>query len=153
MTEPGTIMRHRKLTFALAIAGGLAGTASHAGAATHPRSEHLRTAERPLFAEEGLASWYATGFAGRKTASGERFDPHAMSAAHRTLPFGTVVRVTNLRNGRTVEVRINDRGPAARRSARRILDLSKDAAVALGMTAAGVAKIRIVALASDQRGG
>ena len=146
-------MLNHKLTLALAIIGGLAAGAPHAGATTHPRSERALAAERPVFAQVGLASWYAAGFTGRRTASGERFDPHAMSAAHRTLPFGTMVRVTNLRNGRTVEVRINDRGPAARRSARRILDLSKEAAAALGMAKAGVAKIRIVALASDQRGG
>jgi rare lipoprotein A len=78
----------------------------------------------------GLASWYGPRFHGRRTASGERFDMHAYTAAHRTLPFGTVVRVRSLVNGRTVEVRINDRGPFLRK---RVIDLSRGAAEALGL--------------------
>jgi len=142
-------MLNQKFTRALAIAGALALAAPRADASSVGRSPMT---ERPTFTQEGLASWYGQGFIGRKTASGERFDARAMSAAHRTLPLGTIVRVTNLRNGRTVEVRINDRGPVIRAKTRRILDLSKSAAAALGMAHAGVAKIRIVALASDQRG-
>jgi rare lipoprotein A len=78
----------------------------------------------------GLASWYGPGFHGRRTASGERFDMHGLTAAHRTLPFGTVVRVQSQVNGRTVDVRINDRGPFL---ARRVIDLSRGAAEALGL--------------------
>ena len=67
--------------------------------------------ERPQFVQTGVASWYGSGFEGGKTASGERFDPNDMTAAHRTLPFGTMVRVTNLRNNRSIDVRIINRGP------------------------------------------
>ena len=82
----------------------------------------------------GLASWYGPRFHGRPTASGERFDMHAYTAAHRSLPFGTVVRVHSQVNGRTVEVRINDRGPHLKH---RIIDLSRAAALALGLVQAG----------------
>lgn len=89
----------------------------------------------PAFAQCGGASWYALT---SKTASGERMNPAAMTAAHRTLPFGTKLRVTNKRNGRTVVVRINDRGPFVRG---RILDLSKAAAAKLGFIRAGHTKV------------
>ncbi|MCB1494017.1 MAG: septal ring lytic transglycosylase RlpA family protein [Rhodobiaceae bacterium] len=88
----------------------------------------------------GGASWYGPGFQGRKTASGERFNMHGMSAAHRTLPFGTKLRVKNLRNGRSVIVRVNDRGPFVRG---RVIDLSKGAATKLGMMKTGTARVRI----------
>jgi rare lipoprotein A len=140
---------NRNFTVALAFVGALALGAPPAAASKGVRAVG---AEHPTFVQEGIASWYGQGFVGRKTASGERFDARAMCAAHRTLPLGTIVRVTNLRNGRTVEVRINDRGPVTRARTRRILDLSRSAAAALGMAHAGVAKIRIVALASDQGG-
>ena len=81
----------------------------------------------PASASGGMASWYAHG---RKTANGERFNPGAMTAAHRSLPFGTHVRVTNRTNGRSVVVRINDRGPFVRG---RIIDLARAPARALGM--------------------
>ncbi len=92
------------------------------------------------FIQVGLASWYGNGHAGHKTASGELFDPNAMTAAHRTLPMGAIVRVTNVENGRTVTVRINDRGPE---DTSRIIDLSRAAADALGFRASGVAKVRL----------
>jgi rare lipoprotein A len=82
--------------------------------------------------QSGKASWYGPGFHGRRTASGERFNTHAHTAAHRSLPFGTMVRVTSQRNGRSVVVRINDRGPFVRG---RIIDLSKASALALGINA------------------
>jgi rare lipoprotein A len=82
----------------------------------------------------GIASWYGKRFHGRRTASGERFDMHALTAAHRTLPFGTVVRVTSLVNGRTVDVRINDRGPHLKQ---RVIDLSQAAARVLGLLESG----------------
>src|SRR5215210_4970872 len=80
--------------------------------------------------QRGAASWYGPGFHGRKTASGETFNANAMTAAHRTLPFGSKVRVVNERTGRSVVVRINDRGPFHRG---RIIDLAKAPAQALGM--------------------
>jgi len=95
------------------------------------------------YSAEGTASWYGARHQGRRTASGERFDHNALTAAHRTLPFGTRVRVTNLRNRRSVVVRINDRGPHARA---RIIDLSRKAAQNLGMLHAGVAPVRVETL-------
>ena len=81
--------------------------------------------------ESGIASWYGGRFHGRKTASGEAFDMHALTAAHPKLPFGSWVRVRNLGNGRSVDVRINDRGPYIKR---RIIDLSRAAARVLGVS-------------------
>ncbi len=96
-----------------------------------------------LFADpqmEGLASWYGGKFHGRLTSSGEVFDTNEMTAAHRTLPFGTVVKVTNEDNGRTAIVKINDRGPFV---GGRIIDLSRAAAVELGMVGQGVARVSL----------
>jgi rare lipoprotein A len=90
--------------------------------------------------EVGMASYYGREHDGRRTASGEVFDMNGMTAAHRTLPFGTRVRVTNLANGRQVMVRINDRGPFRRG---RIVDLSYAAARKLGIVGRGVAKVRV----------
>ena len=87
-------------------------------------------ATETLAGQRGVATWYGPGFAGRRTASGERFNPQAMTAAHRTLPFGTRVTVTNERTGRSVIVRINDRGPFGHG---RVIDLSKGSAEALGI--------------------
>ncbi|MWV15560.1 septal ring lytic transglycosylase RlpA family protein [Pseudomonas sp. L-22-4S-12] len=92
---------------------------------------------------EGQASWYGAKHHGRKTASGERFDQNALTAAHRQLPFGTRVKVTNLRNGKQVAVRINDRGPYSRG---RLIDVSRAAAEQLDMLRQGVAPVRIEAL-------
>tara|TARA_R110002096_G_scaffold299503_6_gene494197 strand:- start:98894 stop:99355 length:462 start_codon:yes stop_codon:yes gene_type:complete len=94
----------------------------------------------------GKASWYGGKYHGRKTASGERFNKNALTAAHRTLPFGTRVRVTNLGNKKSVVVRITDRGPFGRRE--RIIDVSEAAAIALGMKSAGVVRIRLQVLSS-----
>jgi len=91
-------------------------------------------------AQTGKASYYKHG---SRTANGERFNPHGLTAAHRTLPFGTKVLVTNLKNGKSVIVRINDRGPHVKG---RIIDLSYGAAKAVGLTAMGVAQVKIVAL-------
>ena len=84
--------------------------------------------------DRGIASWYGPGFQGRRTASGERFDMHALTAAHPSLPFGTVVRVESVATGRSVDVRINDRGPHIKQ---RIIDLSRAAADSLGLLEAG----------------
>jgi rare lipoprotein A len=88
----------------------------------------------------GQASWYGEPHHGRKTASGEAYDMHALTAAHRTLPLGTRLLVTNLNNGKTVEVRVNDRGPVV---AARIVDLSYAAARALGAIGAGVIPVNL----------
>lgn len=90
--------------------------------------------------QSGKASYYADKFQGRKTASGETFRQNRMTAAHQTLPFGTKVKVTNLDNGRTIKVRVNDRGPFV---SGRIIDLSKKAARKLGMVQSGVANVKI----------
>ncbi|UKP00050.1 septal ring lytic transglycosylase RlpA family protein [Nostoc sp. UHCC 0870] len=92
---------------------------------------------------QGIASFYGRGFHGRPTATGERFNSEAMTAAHRSLPFGTRVRVTNTRNGRSVVVRINDRGPYIRG---RVIDLSTGAARMIGMIGSGVAPVKIEVL-------
>ncbi|CAN5916699.1 septal ring lytic transglycosylase RlpA family protein [soil metagenome] len=88
----------------------------------------------------GTASWYGKELAGHKTASGERFDPQKLTAAHRTLRFGTQVRVTRVKTGKSVTVRINDRGPFSKT---RIIDLSEAAARTLGMIDAGVTKVEL----------
>lgn len=93
------------------------------------------------FVQEGLAVWYGPGFHGRRTASGEVYDMHALTAAHPTLPFGTRVRVTNLQNGRSVVVRINDRGPFG---GRYIIDLSYAAARAIGALSATRVRVESV---------
>ena len=91
----------------------------------------------------GEASWYGPGFYGNRTASGEIYRPGTMTAAHRTLPFGTKVRVTNLWNGRTAVIRINDRGPFLDH---RVIDLGHGAASHLGLTASGIAQVKLEVL-------
>lgn len=91
-------------------------------------------------AQCGGASWYGPGFHGRKTASGARFNQNAMTAAHKTLPLGTVVKVTNQKTGKSIRVTINDRGPFVKG---RIIDLSKAAAESLGTRRSGVARVCI----------
>jgi len=93
--------------------------------------------------ESGIASYYADRLHGRRTASGERYDRNAYTAAHRRLPFGTNVQVTRLDNGETVTVRINDRGPFVKG---RVIDLSYTAAKKLGMLRRGVVRVRVVVL-------
>jgi len=90
--------------------------------------------------QRGTASWYGPGFHGRRTASGERFNTYDMTAAHPSLPFGTKLRVVNEENGRSVIVRVNDRGPFSRR---RIIDLAKGPAQALGLTATGTGYVSL----------
>ena len=98
------------------------------------------TGEDALELERGQASWYGSQFHGRRTASGENYDKYALTAAHKTLPFGTIVRVRSLKLGREVDVRINDRGPF---SAGRVIDVSEAAAEALGLVGAGVAEVSL----------
>lgn len=111
-----------------AVFPGCAGPTLRAGTDLSARSRALL----------GIASYYANRFHGRRTASGSRYDKAALTAAHRTLPFGTLVKVTNPRNGRSVLVRVNDRGPYVRG---RALDLSREAARRLGILSQGIAKV------------
>lgn len=113
-----------------------------------PQPEPQKIAVGPItFQFQGWASWYGPGFDGNLSASGERFNQYAMTAAHKTLPFGTEVRVTNLDNGRSVVVRINDRGPFI---PGRVIDLSTAAARVLGMVNSGVAPVKVEVI--DSRG-
>jgi rare lipoprotein A len=103
----------------------------------------LLASSRVVQTVTGQASWYGPGFFGNRTASGEVFRPGTLTAAHRSLPFGTRVRVTNLWNGRSTVVRINDRGPF---HGGRIIDLAHGAATELGLTASGVAQVKLEVL-------
>ncbi|GAA6143059.1 septal ring lytic transglycosylase RlpA family protein [Hydrogenophaga sp. 5NK40-0174] len=109
------------------------------------RLENPPTDEPPLSStevmEEGMASFYGRKFHGRRTASGERFDMHDLTAAHPSLPFGSRVRVRNVRNGEEVVVRINDRGPFKKG---RVIDVSRAAAEALGMVGRGLARVQLL---------
>lgn len=109
-------------------------------------STRARTPLAAGLTQTGRASWYGQPHHGRLTASGERFDMHALTAAHPTLPFGTRLRVVNLSNDREIEVRVNDRGPWIRG---RILDLSYAAARALHAVEAGVIPVRLTVLSAD----
>lgn len=128
-------------TPALALSPGLAAPPPDAPtdepANDSPRSALLGGEPAREF-ERGGASWYGPGFHGRRTASGERFDMRGFTAAHRTLPFGTWVRVHSLVNGREVDVRITDRGPFIRS---RVIDVSRGAAEALGMLGLGFKEV------------
>lgn len=101
------------------------------------------------YSEEGLASWYGPGFHGKKKASGERFDQHVMTAAHKTLPLPTIVRVTNLQNGKSTVVLVDDRGPYVYTG--RIIDLSMGAAKAIGCYQNGLARVRVESLVEDSK--
>jgi rare lipoprotein A len=116
MTKPS-----RPLAITAVVLGCTLGAVSAAAGETQP-------------IQTGAASWYGPGFHGKRTANGERFNTHALTAAHKTLPFGTQLRVTNERTGRSVVVRINDRGPYAHG---RVIDLSKAAADAVGILGVG----------------
>ena len=97
--------------------------------------------------QTGIASWYQMG---KTTANGERYNPDGMTAAHRTLPFGTIVEVKNLKNGRTVRLRINDRGPFV---GGRIIDVSRGGARQLGLMGSGTARVRVTTLSRNLRPG
>ncbi|MBC3422899.1 MULTISPECIES: septal ring lytic transglycosylase RlpA family protein [Pseudomonas] len=122
-------MLKKNLT-ALALFSALAGCASHD---IDPRG----------YDETGTASYYGSRHHGKRTASGEAFNQHGLTAAHRTLPFGSQVLVTNLSNQRSVVVRINDRGPHTRG---RLIDLSRAAAEKIGMLRSGTARVRVQGL-------
>ena len=111
----------------------------HRHKAAAPSAHRIPPPAAPIVqGEEGIASWYGRPYHGRRSSSGEIYDMYAMTAAHRTLPFGTEVRVHDLENGRDVDVRINDRGPFVEG---RIIDLSYAAAQAMGMP--GLARVRL----------
>ena len=114
------------------------------------RGRWYRPEEQPHYDETGTASWYGDQFNGRPTATGERFDMHALTAAHKTLPLPGLVEVTNLENGRRIVVRVNDRGPFVDG---RIIDLSRGSAEALGMLSAGVGQVRVRYLGPAPRTG
>lgn len=136
---------HGGVTLPAAPAPPAAGTELEAPPAIAAGAELLLPA-LDLF--DGEASYYASGFEGRSTASGEPYRARELTAAHRSLPFGTRVKVTNLANGRSVTVRINDRGPFHRR---RVIDLSRAAAERLGMVRRGRAPVEVQVLAGARR--
>jgi rare lipoprotein A len=121
----------------LALAALLAALALPVAAQTAAKPAPASSADG---AETGKVAWYGKKFAGRKTASGERYNPNALTTAHNTLPFGTKVKVTNLANNKSVVVRVNDRGP---KDGSRLGDVSAAAAQRLGMTKAGVIDARL----------
>lgn len=116
---------------------------------SHKSKEYRATKMAIGKTQVGLASWYGKKFNKRKTASGEKFSPNLPTAAHRHLPLGTHVRVTNLENGRTTTVRVNDRGPYVKG---RIIDLSKSAAKKIGMVHVGVTPVKIEVVGHDKLG-
>lgn len=125
----------------IAYAGGCASPRSAGKATSGPeKSRGRRTTQTAAAPSTGLASYYAARFDGRKTANGETFSNRRLTAAHRTLPFGTRIRVTSLANMRSVIVRVNDRGPFVRG---RVVDLSRAAAEKLDMVSAGIVRVRL----------
>lgn len=138
-------------TSAPAAARPVAGVPAQSATSTAPLSDailpspaegsELLAGETPREFQQGKASWYGPRFNGRRTASGERYNMHELTAAHRTLPFGTVVRVRSLVNGKEVDVRITDRGPFSRG---RVIDLSRAAAEAIGMLGLGVKDVLLL---------
>ena len=158
--EPARRVLPRFFTPLLMIAFAVLGGCSHHTYTSHPPAQAPSAQPSPppyppsgpppaverqpavpgQYVEEGVASWYGVPFDGRRTSNGEIYDMHQFTAAHRTLPFGAIVRVTNLRNGKQIQVRINDRGPFA---ANRIIDLSLSAAQAIEMVGPGTAQVRL----------
>jgi rare lipoprotein A len=119
------------------------GTTSRFG---DPQDGKKTSASKGQKIEDGVASWYGPNFHGKLTANGEQYDMHGLTAAHRTLPFNTIVKVKNLDNGKSVTVRINDRGPYAKN---RIIDLSKKAAEKIDMIGSGTANVELILLEGD----
>ena len=144
-------MGAQRLLCMILLSGVTACAAPPSAVSSRPPSEPPPTREvvftqadiAPMRARVGKASWYGALHHGRRTASGEAFDMNALTAAHRTLPLGTRVRVTNLWNGKAVEVRVNDRGPGIRD---RLIDLSRRAAATLDAIDAGVFPVEVVVL-------
>jgi rare lipoprotein A len=126
----------------LAFAGGHA--AYSAEATSTKRAAHATTNKH---VQIGYASWYGAQHSGHRTASGEPYDPQSLTAAHPTLPLHTMVRVTNMTNGLSVDVRVNDRGPFR---GHRVIDLSQNAAATIGLKRRGVAKVKVEPLPEAQ---
>jgi len=142
-------------SFVLVVAGfALTGCAGRhpTGSAAHPAtpSQTAGPFVPGIYVEQGIASWYGVPFHGRRAADGEIFDMHMLVAAHRTLPFGSMLRVTNLNNGREVVVRVIDRGPFVEG---RILDLAWAAASSLDMIGTGIAPVRIALISGPSPAG
>ena len=116
-----------------------AGASFKVGKAYRVKDQWYKPKHQPSYSQVGMASWYGPNV-GEFTASGERFDPNMITAAHPTLPLPSIVKVTNLNNGKELMVRINDRGPF---HSTRIIDVSKGAAAELGMLGAGTAKVKV----------
>ena len=140
--------------FAAALVG-LVGIAACAHTQSRPaREPAYETAAEPgqpqtrAEVQVGYATWYGAALAGHRTASGERFDPSKMTAAHRSLPFGTWVEVTRVDTGQSVRVRVTDRGPWGH--AERIIDLSREAAKELGMLKTGIAQVKVMVLPAEE---
>jgi rare lipoprotein A len=131
--------RHRPFTTAaLVLLVTVSGATAQATSGLHEQNTHIHKVRK--WSQTGKATWYGRGFQGRKTASGEAFDLNMLTCAHRTLPIGTLLRVTNLSNRRTIMVRVNDRGPVPEGL---IADLSYGAARRLGFSKTGTARIRL----------
>jgi rare lipoprotein A len=139
------------LTGCVLVASLVFGCPDVSGALARPVADGIRSAPAgppplsPSRVQIGLASWYGRGWQGRPTASGERYDRHQLTAAHRTAPLGSQAIVTNVANGHVVRVRITDRGPHTRH---RILDLSYEAARRLAMVRTGAARVQVEFLAA-----
>lgn len=122
----------------------------HGCSAENASSDSAAKTAKSAYEQVGTASWYGPGFHGKETANGETFNQYDLTAAHRSLPLGTEVEVTNIKNGKSVEVEINDRGPYV---GGRVIDLSHAAAVAIGIKDKGVAKVKIEADALSKKSG
>ena len=146
--------RHLAAFIFLFLLGGCGAKSRHTGGIPGSKPYIIRgKTYYPLqsaqgFKEEGIASWYGPGFHGKKTANGETYDIYAMTAAHKILPLGSIVRVQNLRNNRTLALRINDRGPFVDD---RVIDLSRAAAEKLDIIGTGTARVRIAAIDDPSR--
>lgn len=146
-----SLLRVRAAALLLSLLSVLSVHAQDPALAPRPgESPEPEAAQVEVEHERGTASWYGRHFHGRRTASGELFDMRALTAAHPSLPFGTIVRVRNLRDGRSVDVRINDRGPHI---GKRIIDLSRAAAEVLGLVhgGRGTRQVAITLLSAVER--
>lgn len=123
------------------------GCVSHRQPLSYAHPESPASPASKTHVEEGLASWYGPGFHGRKTASGVRFNQSELTCAHKTLPFGSKIKVTNLNNDESVIVIVNDRGPFVRG---RIVDLSRGAAQRIGLMRTGTAPVRVETVRTDE---
>ena len=146
MPRTATARRAARTLFSLAALLSIVGCISREPPPAPPPQPAAAPVE-PAFSQVGKASWYGDFHQGRLTASGERFDKNDLTAAHRTLPLGTEAVVTNLENGKSVEVTVNDRGPYKKD---RVIDLSQRAAEKLGIRDKGVARVKIEVPPKDQ---